>query len=449
MKLKSLALTAALLSALAVGARVAYAFLGGTVVSGTYAVSQVVPISLGGGVQSLSAVVDYSTPTFSAATFTTGQVSTGSITIADNTKLSTAAATESIVVKSTSGALGDFVSMSCPIPPGAVVVRVNRDWVYGPNVSSAAINLAEALTNNSSCLGGVQFIASGAVVYATAPVGGLYNAISVVTNNTTTLTVSSATFLGGRDSAVVTVNGTPFKANTNFTVGVDSATSASNLATAINAKAPLNTFVTATAGSGATAGIVALQSKSAGSTYNLPLATSNSAAVSVFGPALYGGVTPSWTLNASFLSAPSNGFVTGLPVLYSTGVGSPAISGLTNQTTYYVLAADANLLGLATSSANAVNAVLIPLASSSTLTAAKTYSLTPLPFDTGSAGFSWSVSNSASGPWTDLAGVSSVTYSTPGTSVWSFGALPFRYLGVNVTAPDAGALTLQVNAQGQ
>jgi hypothetical protein len=450
MKLKTMAAVAALAAAVVLGARVAQAFLGGVVVNSSYAVSQVVPIPLGGGVTNLGVVVNYSSPSFSAATFTTGQVSTGSITIASNALLSTAAATNSIVVNSTSGALGDYVSMSCPIGRGAVVVSVNRDWRYGPTTSSAAINLANALTANGSCLSGVQFIASGNVVYATAPVGGLWNGISVKANDPNgTMSVSSPTFLGGRNYAIVSVNGYQFQANTNYTVGGSSATSATNLAAAINANAGLSPFLTATAGTGVNLGIVALQSKAPGALYNFPLATSNSAAVSVFGAALYGGSNESWALGSKVINAPSHGFVTGLPVLYSTGSGSPAISGLTNQTTYYVGVVDANDLSLASSNANAAAGTFITLASSSTLTAAKTYSLTPLPFSAGSAGFSWQVGSTKTGPWTSLAGVSSVTYTSPGTSVWSFGALPYAFLGLNVTAPSQGALTLNVNAQGQ
>lgn len=450
MKLKTLAAVAAFAAAVALGARVAQAFLGGVVVNSSYAVSQVVPIPLGSGVTNLGVVVNYSSPAFSAATFTTGQVSTGSITIADNSLVSTAAATTSIVVTSTSGALGDYVAMSCPIGGGSVVVKVNRDWRYGATTSTAATNLAAALTAHGSCLAGVQFVATANVVYATAPVGALWNNITVSANDPKhTLSVSSPTFLGGRSYPIVSVNGYQFQANTNFTVGATSATTATNLAAAINANAGLSPFLTATAGTGASVGIVTLQSTATGTLYDFPLATSNSAAVSVFGPALYGGTNESWALNSKVIKAPSHGFVTGLPVLYSTGSGSPAISGLTDQTTYYVGVVDANDISLATSNARAAAGLFVTLASSSTLTDAKTYSLAPLDFSAGSAGFSWDVSNSATGPWTALAGVSSVTYTSPGTSVWSFGALPYRYLGMNVTAPSQGAMTLNVSAQGQ
>lgn len=446
MKLKSLAAITVLAATVAISARLAFAFLNGIVVNNSYAVSQIVPIKLGaGGVSNLSTTVFYSTPSFSNATFTTGQVSTGSITIANNALLSTSAATESIVIKSTSGVVGDFVTMSYPTAPGAAVVRVNRDWVYGPNTSSAAINLAAALRRYSAPLGGVSFVASGNVVYATAPVGSLYNGIHVVTNDATTITVSSPTFLGGRNANVVSVNGTLFQANLAYSVGVSSAASATNLAAAINARASLNKWVTATAGSGLTAGIVSLRSKLAGSIYNFSMTTSNSAAASVFAANMYGGLTPSWVLGGTSISVPAHGLVTGLPVLYSAG-SSPAISGLTDQTTYYIGAVDANDLALATSNSNAAAGTYVTLASSSSLTAASTYLLSPLAFSIGHTGFFWEVSNDGSN-WTPL-NVSSLTYTSAGSRIWTFGAMPFAFLGMNVTVPSAGAFKLKVNAQG-
>ena len=441
MKLKSLALVGALIAAVALGARKASAFLSGVVVNGTYAVSQVIPISLGSGVQNLGVIVNYSSPTFSAHTFTTGQVSTGSITIASNAALSTAAATDSIVVLSTSGLKTDYISLSYPTPPGAVVLRRSRgDWNYGANTSAAATSIAAALNANSLALGNVSFVASGNVVYATAPVGSLYNNISVNTNTPTTLGISSPTFLGGLNATDIHVNGFHFKANRDYSVGANANASATNLAAAINSVIP--NLVTATASTNH----VNLQSVAAGATYSLT--TSNASAASVSAAYTYGAQTPSWTLGGTAINVPGHGFVTGLQVLYSTSSGAPAISGLVTGTTYYVGVVDANDVALATTAARASQGLYVTLASSSTQTAAKSYNLAPLAFSAGSAGFSWEVSNDNQ-TWAPLASVSSVTYSAPGSSVWSFGALPFSYLGVNFTAPAAGALTLKVNAQGQ
>lgn len=438
MKLKSLAAVAA---SVAIAAGVAYAFLGGLVVNGNFAASQKISIPLGGGVSGLGVVVTYSSPSFSQATFTSGQVSTGSITIADNTKLSTASATDSIVVNSTSGSQGDYVSMSFPIQPGAAVVSVSRDWRYGPTVSSAATSLAAALSRYSAPLGGVQFIASGNVVYATAPVSALYNGIHVFASNSTTLTAAHATFVGGRSSAIVYVNGSRFQANRDYAVGVSASASATNLAAAINARAGLNALVAATP-SGSAVNIVGLVT---GGTY--ALSTTNSAAASVSAATTYGAVAASWKLGGKTIALPAHGLPVGLAVLFS-GSNTYKIDPLVDQTTYYAIPASADSISLATTPALALAGTALVWTSSQTLTASSTYKIAPLAFSAGSAGFALDVSNDGI-TWAPLANTSSFTYTSPGSSTWSFGALPYRFLGLDFTGPSAGAVRLQVNAQGQ
>lgn len=429
------------LAALALGPRLARAFLGGVVVNGSYAYNQVVSIPLGAGVSQLGATVVYSSPSFSQATFGTGQVSTGTIYIANNAALSTATATESIVVTSTSGAFGDSLSMSYPIGAGAVVLVAGRDWAYGPTTSSAATSLAAALTANAAPLGGPAFVASSNVIYATAPVGAVYNNIAVVTNNANTLTVSSPTFLGGQDATIIGVNGVTFKQGKDWFAGSTAAGSATNLAAAINAQAQTSGWLMATA-SGPN---VNIQSLAAGASF--ALASSNVTASTATATTI-GAATPAWSLGGTTINLPSHGFVTGLAVLYSTVSAAPGIGGLTDQATYYVDVVDANDVALATTAVLASQGWVIPLTSSSTLTAAKTYAVTPLAFKTAAtSGFDWVVSNDGN-TWLPLS-VSSVTYSAPGSSVWSFGGLPFAYLGLNVTAPTQGAMSLQVTAQGQ
>ncbi len=84
------------------------------------------------------------------------------------------------------------------------------------------------------------------------------------------------------------------------------------------------------------------------------------------------------------------------------------------------------------------------LTSSSTLATAVTYSLAPLAWSAGSAGFDWEVSNDGSS-WSRL-NVSSITYATPGSINWDMGVIPFTYLSLNVTGPTSGGLQLAVTA---
>lgn len=391
-------------------------------------------------VNTVTATAVFSSATLSNGTFTTGQVSTGSITIADNTKLAAALATEQITVTSTSGAKGDALVVTKLNKPGAFVFIAGRDWNYGATTALTAASIKSALDT----IPDFQTSRSGAILYSTASVtGATYNAMGVTTNNTGTLTIAHPTFTGGRDATVIGVNGYNFRFGINVTIGAAAANSATNLATAINAKTTLSGQVVATPSSAN----VTLQSVKAGSLWNFSLRTSNTAAATVLHPTMIGGATPSWTLGGKNITIAAHGLSLALPVLYSVGSGAPAISGLTAQTTYYVIPVDANTLELASSQGNALAGTGIVLASSSTLTAAKSYTLAPLAFAVASGtGFKWQVSSDNSN-WSDL-DISSVTYTVPGSQAWDLGQLDFRYLGFNVTGPASGGLNLQLTANG-
>lgn len=392
-------------------------------------------------VNTVSATAVYSAATFGTATFGTGQVSTGSLTVADNTQLAAASATNQITVTSTAGACGDSVVVTKLKLPGAYVLTACRDWSYGATTALTAASIQAALARDSD----ITTSLTGSTIYSTAAAPGKsYNAIGVTTNNSGTITVANASFTGGLNAASVSVNGYTFKYGYNVAVGAAASNSATNLANAINAKAVLSGQVVATA-SGAN---VTLQSVSAGSVWNFPLTTSNAAAVTVLNPTMVGGADEAWALGGTSISAPSHGFTPGLAVLYATGSGSPAIGGLTTQTTYYVGVVDDNDVALASSQANALAGTYISLTSSSTLTAAASYTLTPLAWVPGSAGFAWQTSNDGVN-WTNLV-TSSVTYSNggAGTISWNLGQLPYTYLGLNVVGPTSGGLNLQVTGQG-
>lgn len=391
-------------------------------------------------VNTVSATAVYSSATFSADTINSGQISTGSITMLSVPAMSTAAATFNITV-ATGGNYHDSIVITKREEPGAYVFLAGRDWLYQKTASATALSIATVISNNIPWL---SISASGSIVYATAPVGGRYNTISLTTNNTNYLTLSNTTFTGGQDPLTVFVNGYGFQAGRDFQVGTTSNTATSNLSTAINARAGLNSMLTASVG--APSNIVKLQSKLANTIYNFPLTTSSATAATVFAPNMVGGLTPSITLNSAVISAPNHGLTRALPVLYAKG-SAAQISGLVDQTTYYVIPVDANDISLAALSTQAVagtNAIV--LASSQTLTTQVTSTLTPLPWSAGTAGFAWQTSNDNVN-WTNLA-ITSVTYTVPGTISWNLGTLNFTYLGLNVTGPTQGGLSLQVTAQG-
>lgn len=162
-----------------------------------------------------------------------------------------------------------------------------------------------------------------------------------------------------------------------------------------------------------------------------------------------------YTLNTPTItiSGFSTGWVTGLPVLYSTG--SVAISGLTNQTTYYISmlsgggtggsgTTNPSVFKLSSSLANAVAGTGIVLASSSTAT--NNYTLAPLAWTNTSGGGvqpQWSDDNSN---WVNATtgnyglAITSVTFSSSGnSSLWDFGPIQHRYLRMSVTPATTGA----------
>lgn len=395
-------------------------------------------------VNTVSATAVYSSATFANSSFSTGQVSTGSFTIADNTKLSTATATNNIVVTSTSGACGDSVVITKLNKPGAFVLLACRDWNYKATTALTAASIKAAMAQDTD----ITSIVTGSTIYSTATTTGANaNAIGVTTNNDDTLTIANATFTGGRDAEVVTINGYAFKFGVNVPIGAAASNSASNLSTAINAKAKLSNQITASPSSA----VVSIQSDAAGSVWNFSLKTSNTAAVTVLHPTMIGGSNPSWTLNSKNIIVSAHGYTRAIELLYRPGSGAAAISGLTAETTYYAIPVDANTLQLASSSANAQAGTGITLASTSTLTAAKTYSLLPLSFGAAAGtGGKWQVSNDNSS-WSDV-NVSSFSWigggSVAGSANWDLGKINYRYLSLNVVGANTGGLTLTVTATG-
>lgn len=153
--------------------------------------------------------------------------------------------------------------------------------------------------------------------------------------------------------------------------------------------------------------------------------------------------TASYTLNNSTISATSHGYTAGLPLLYDAGA-SAAISGLTDETTYYAIPITSSLFALAATSTAAVADVRIVLASSVT-TANQSYTLTPLE-PTGTISFTWTVSNDGTNYAAfETAVSSSVAAYNGGPKVFAknFSEMNYRYLKLSVVAPTAGGLKLK------
>jgi len=390
------------------------------------------------GITSLSAQAVYSSATIPSQTFQDGTQSTGSLTVVTNTALTAASAVNQITVTDNAG-----LSRASLIFPG-YVLQQGIDWT----VLDVASNTAESIKTALLTIPGMQAsrTAGTAVVYATAPAPGTYyNTWPVVSSTPTALTVATPFFTGGRNRANIAINGIVLQQGINWSTGATAGLTAVNVAAAINANAILNKLVTAEA-----SGAVITATSTLAGVNAFSLRSSTPTALSVSNPAMIGGTAPSFGLNGQ-IAIPTHGFTTALQLLYTAG--SVDIGGLTDQTTYYAVPLDANTIGLSSTSAVAQTGNYLAFTSSTTQLTANTATLAPLEI-AGIPSFKWEASNDNAN-WSDVA-VSSVTmgdtgtpYATPPTNtIWSFGYIGPRYLRLNVVAPTAGGIYLNVRVVG-
>ncbi len=393
-----------------------------------------------GSINSLSAVASYSSATLMTQTFGTGAAATGSVTVNTNSALSQATAVNNITIPETS-----VISGAAVILPG-YVLREGVNWTgVGKTPSQAASSLASALS--AAQIPGLAWSATGSVVYgtATAP-GSIYNRY-YITSTSTDVVVATPQFTGGQDAASVLIGGVQLLEGRDWSVGAAATNTAANIAAAVGANAVLSKWVSASASGAA----VDLTTTFVGASADLALMSSTPTALAMSGAEMSGGANASYNLNSGTINLPGHGYPTGAAVNYQAG-SSPAIGGLVSGTTYYVIALDANDLQLATSQTNAAAGTFVSLTSSSTLTAADSYTLSPLAIS-GTPGIAWEVSNDDAS-WVALAPtVSSVTISSysnpPAFTGWNLGNLGYRYVEAVVAPPTTGALSVGiiVNAQ--
>lgn len=312
-------------------------------------------------------------------------------------------------------------------------------WKAMDTSSGTATSIASMLSN----ITGIAASAVSNVVYATATtVGTAGNSFTLTSSTPTALTVGNPTFVGGLSTASVTINGTVLLNGVDWTVGSTSSATAKSISDAIMANSTLNQIIRSTWNASAV-----VTTTATGVGFNYSLAAEPASAFTLSGSAMTGGLDADYVVNTPTITITGYGYPLGLSVRYSTA-GTTGITGLTNQTTYYVIPVDANTLKLASSKANAVAGTYITLASSST-TGPHTFTLTPTPL-TGTPGLAWQVSNDGTN-WFNLS-VSSITFSSPytaGTSYWDFGQLNARYLRANEIAPTTGGwnVTVTINAK--
>jgi len=381
-----------------------------------------------------TAVATYDDGTPAAKTFTDGQISTGSITVKTLSALTTAYASNTITVLSTS----NLANAQCALPGYAFKQTI--DWRVGASTSATAASIATALAK----IPWLTVTRDFAVITITAKVPGSYYNTIPVSCNSANLSVATPYMTGGQDNAVITINGISLQHNLDWYVGTTSATAATSITSAINGNTALAALLTATANS-PTDGIVALASDVEGASMNFSLNSSSPAALTASGTAMTGGSDSAYATGSTLIDIPAHGFNMGLPVLYTEGAAP--MTPLVDQTTYFISLVDANTIKLATTSARAVSGLGV------TITAvpapSNTYTLSPLASG-GVSSFKWEVS-SDNVNWSDMS-VASVTISDYGTlpltSSWDLDTSS-GYVRLSLIAPTAGALNLSVLVEGQ
>lgn len=284
------------------------------------------------------------------------------------------------------------------------------------------------------------------ITYSSYPAGSSATSKTFTdgTASSGTITVSSASYVFN-STPTLSINGTSIS----YVPVATSSGTAKAISDAIVANSSLNTIIVSTWG-GTTTGVVFTTSTTTGTTTNYTMSSSSQAALRVTTPNMVGGTNASFTLNSQVITIASNNFATGLQVLYS---GTPAISGLTTGTTYFVSVVNPNNNGvsstikLASSLANAQSGTGIVLASSQTKTTTDTYTLAPLAFTntTGGMQLQWSDDNVS---WTNATtgnyglAITSVTFVIAGgTTLYDLGPTQHRYLRLSETAPTTGGVT--------
>jgi hypothetical protein len=205
----------------------------------------------------LAVQVTWSSNTYSAATFTDGSESTGSVTFASQNLLATPA-TDQITVPTTAKILGSpataqitivstqslvgvpasyTIVISSNVAVGTVVINgdfsfsIGSNWTQGFASSNTAVNLASAINTGTNGLFTGTVTASTGVIVACVSSGTACN--SYTTASSTPAAISSGPFSGGYNPAVVTINGLPLVANKDFLVINTTTGTAGNLSNAI------------------------------------------------------------------------------------------------------------------------------------------------------------------------------------------------------------------------
>jgi len=338
-----------------------------------------------------------------------------------------AAATQTVEVSSVAGVSGDGITVL------GYTYTEGVEWAIGTTTTTGATSLAAAVNTHPD----LTASSSGSTVTITAvAVGVAGNSYPITTTDATYLILGGALFTGGVDVETVRVAGITLSEGTDFTAVASANTTADNIGDAIIANSTLVLlFSTSTSTNVLT--ITALEAGQ--NNYSISASTAGFAVSQ-----MNNGVDGAFSVSSDKISKADHGLTTGVSVLLSTTAGTPP-GGLSADTTYYAIKLNDNIFQLATSSTNALAGTDIDITG---VTGSGTVVLTPPALDIGSAGYKWQGSNDNTN-WSDVTtSISSITYAASGNTLWDVGEYNFKYLRMVYTAPDWGALDLDVTLNG-
>lgn len=393
-----------------------------------------------GNALSLQAIV--STVTLTTESIDTGSKSTGSITVVDYESLYANKAWVTITVSSpTSTALTDAVLTINGAP-----FREGKEWSIGSSTRATATSLSNAINGHYGFQSTHTLTAQAIITSSASTTGSFANSWAVTSSTPTALIVSAAKMSKGQDNASITIG------TMTFVYGTDIATDATSVGTAAidinDAIIARTSLILSTVNSGQA--IVFCTSTYNGSAYNWPISVSSRTALTVSGNGLSMGLDTDVDVVNDQIYYPSHGLKTGTQILYHTNSGATTITGLTTGTTYYAIRIDDNNYKLATSSTLAVAGTTVAI-TGLVDAATAAYTIQPIAFSTGSAGFYWGMSN-------DGTNFSTYTFISPNlatqvipasfnyqgistnTRMWDFSKVAYRYLKIYFTGPTSGGL---------
>lgn len=335
------------------------------------------------------------------------------------------------------------------------ILTNGTDWFTGASSTNTAASIVTAATGN----GFTATASSNVVTISCASSGTFCNSYTLTSSSAAALLAGAATFSGGVNNAVLSIKGINLVEGTDFNAVTSSATTANNIATAINANSALSAIITSTAplvcGLTNPCGVIFATSTAVGANVNYSIWSSSQTALKPFAFAMKGGTASAVVTGTGSLSIAKHGFTLALPVLFTKSAGT-APQDLVANTTYYVTNQTANSFQLATTSAKAQAGTADIRLSTQTATGGGSFTLTPLTIS-GTPSWKWQYSNDGTN-WNDLTtsstgvSVSSVTFASPYTAVttgWDIGGINFQYIRLNVVGPTAGGVKLKAVISGR